>query len=82
MAIIATGKMVQQSYLANEKYKLNAKIINATFIKPLDYDLLKELIEKEYNILTIEDNVLNGGLGSMISLYLVQNNFKGKIKKT
>ena len=80
VAIIATGKMVQQSYLANEKYKLNAKIINAIFIKPLDYDLLKELIEKEYNILTIEDNVLNGGLGSMISLYLVQNNFKGKIK--
>ena len=79
-AIIATGKMVQRAYVANEKYKLNAKIINATFIKPLDYDMLKELISKDYNILTLEDNVLNGGLGSMITFFLSQNGFNGKIK--
>ena len=40
VAIIATGKMVQKAYLANKEYKLNAKIINATFIKPLDEDIL------------------------------------------
>ena len=80
VAVIATGKMVQKAYLANEKYKLNAKIINATFIKPLDYEMLDSLIEKNINILTIEDNVLNGGLGSMVTFYLAQHNFKGKIK--
>ena len=80
VAIIATGKMVQKAYLANKEYKLNARIINATFIKPLDEELLNELIKKKYNILTIEDNVLNGGLGSLISFYLIQNGFKGKFK--
>ena len=80
IAIIATGKMVQKAYLANKEYKLNAKIINATFIKPLDEDILNELIKKKYNILTIEDNVLNGGLGSLISFYLLQHGFKGRIK--
>ena len=80
IAIIATGKMVQKAYLANKEYKLNAKIINATFIKPLDEDILNELIKKKYNILTIEDNVLNGGLGSHISFYLLQHGFKGRIK--
>ncbi|MBR4671994.1 MAG: 1-deoxy-D-xylulose-5-phosphate synthase [Bacilli bacterium] len=80
VAIIATGKMVQKAYLANKEYKLNAKIINATFIKPLDEDILNELIKKKYNILTIEDNVLNGGLGSLISFYLLQHGFKGRIK--
>lgn len=80
VAIIATGKMVQKAYLANKEYKLNARIINATFIKPLDEELLNELIKKKYNILTIEDNVLYGGLGSLISFYLIQNGFKGKMK--
>lgn len=79
VAIIATGKMVQKAYLANEEYKLNAKVINATFIKPLDTKLLDKLIEEKYNIVTIEDNVLIGGLGSQISNYLLNNDFKGKI---
>ena len=79
VAIIATGKMVQKAYLANEEYKLNAKVINATFIKPLDTKMLDKLIEEKYNILTIEDNVLNGGLGSQISFYLLNHGFKGKL---
>ena len=79
VAIIATGKMVQKAHLANKQFKLNAKVINATFIKPLDEELLNKLIKGNYNILTIEDNVLNGGMGSQISFYLLRNNFKGKI---
>ena len=79
IAIIGTGKMVQKAYLANKKYKLNAKVINATFIKPLDEELLLKLIEDNYNILTIEDNILNGGLGSMITCFLAKNNYKGRI---
>ena len=79
VAIIATGKMVQKAHLANKQFKLNAKVINATFIKPLDEELLNKLIKENYNILTIEDNVLNGGMGSQISFYLLRNNFKGKI---
>ena len=79
VAIIATGKMVQKAHLANKQFKLNAKVINATFIKPLDEELLNKLIKDNYNILTIEDNVLNGGMGSQISFYLLRNNFKGKI---
>ncbi len=79
VAIIATGKMVQKAYKANKEYKLNAKVINATFIKPLDEKLLDKLIKDNYNIVTIEDNILIGGLGSQISSYLLRNNFKGKI---
>lgn len=79
IAIIATGKMVQKAYIANKKYKLNVKVINATFIKPLDEKLLLELINNKYDIITIEDNVLSGGLGSQISFFLLQNNFKGRV---
>lgn len=79
IAIIATGKMVQKAVSAKEKYNLDVKIINALFIKPLDKNYIKKLIEENYNILTIEDNVLNGGLGTLITMELQKNNFNGKI---
>ncbi len=78
VVIIATGKMVQKAALADQEYNLDATIVNATFIKPLDERLLLKLA-KENNILTIEDNVLNGGLSSLITCFLVKNKYKGNI---
>jgi 1-deoxy-D-xylulose-5-phosphate synthase len=79
VTIIATGKMVQLAYLANKTYKLDATIVNALFVKPLDEDYLDKLIKKNENILTIEDNILNGGLVSQISFYLAKKGFGGRI---
>ena len=79
VAIIATGKMVQRVVLASEKYNLRATIINATFIKPLDEDMLKDLVKQEYNIITIEDGILNGGLGSLVQAKLNDLGFKKEI---
>ena len=82
-AIIATGKMSQHAILANallNKEGIYPKLITATFIKPLDEGMLKELSEKGYDIITIEDNVIKGGLGSNILLSLNHYGFKGKFK--
>lgn len=83
VAIIATGKMVQFAIMAKEILKesnINPTIINATFIKPLDIEMLNTLMDNNYNIVTVEDNMENGGLGSMISCYLNSCNYNGKIK--
>ena len=79
VTIIATGKMVQLAVQACEKYNLNVNIVSATFIKPLDEKLLLKEIKDGNNILTIEDNVLMGGLGSQITFFLAKNNFTGRI---
>jgi len=79
IAIIATGKMVQKAVALKEKYNLNIMIINAYFVKPLDKKILKWLIDNNYDIITIEDNILNGGIGSLINSYLSNNEFKGRI---
>ena len=70
--------MVQLAMEANEKYKLNTLVIDATFIKPIDEELLLKL-KNNYSILTIEDNVLSGGLGNNITMFLIKNNFKNNI---
>ncbi|AGF56513.1 1-deoxy-D-xylulose-5-phosphate synthase [Clostridium saccharoperbutylacetonicum] len=83
VCIIATGKMVQHAMIAKDilyEKGINPMVINATFIKPIDKDLLENIKKEGYNILTIEDNILKGGLGSAIKDYLIGTDYKGKIK--
>jgi len=49
-----------------EEYGLSFSIVNARFAKPLDEDLLLEQAQSHKRIVTIEDNVLQGGFGSAI----------------
>lgn len=83
VAIIAVGKMVQHAMIARKsliKKGINPLVIGATFVKPIDIEMLKELVDKGYNIITIEDNVINGGFGSYVLMELSKLNFKGKFK--
>lgn len=73
IAVIAAGKMVQHALLAKDRLAgldINLKIINACFIKPIDKALIKQLINDGYDIVTIEDNVIHGGLGSLVLEYV------------
>ena len=56
-----------------ESEGITARVINARFVKPLDTELLNNI--KEQYIVTVEDNMLIGGFGSLIN-----NFFAGKDK--
>ncbi len=69
MTIIAIGKMVGRAVeIANilEKDGKSIEVINARFLKPIDKDTILKSIEKTKNVITIEDNILKGGLGSAL----------------
>ncbi|NFH12576.1 1-deoxy-D-xylulose-5-phosphate synthase [Clostridium botulinum] len=73
IAIIATGKMVQHAIIAREKlkeYGIKSTIVNANFIKPIDKELIKNFVKKGYKIVTVEDNVIKGGFGSLVLKYI------------
>ncbi|KEJ01141.1 1-deoxy-D-xylulose-5-phosphate synthase [Clostridium botulinum A2B7 92] len=73
IAIIATGKMVQHAIIAREKlkeYGIKSTIVNANFIKPIDKELIKDFVKKGYKIVTVEDNVIKGGFGSLVLQYI------------
>ncbi|GAB6170317.1 1-deoxy-D-xylulose-5-phosphate synthase [Clostridium carnis] len=83
IAIIAVGKMLQHAVIANrilKETKIKPLIINATFIKPLDIELLKELVDNNYDIVTIEDNMISGGFGSYVLMELMQLGFNKRFK--
>lgn len=48
------------------------------FLKPIDTELLKEVAEKYSDIMTIENGVVIGGLGSAVLEYLDENHYQNK----
>jgi 1-deoxy-D-xylulose-5-phosphate synthase len=69
VAIIAVGNAVHPSLKAAEMLKgdgINACVVNAQFIKPLDEGLIISMSERIKRIITIEENVLAGGFGSAV----------------
>jgi len=67
VAIFATGTMVQVAVeTANllKAQQIEAAVINARFIKPLDQELLLEYAGRTGRIVTLEEHVLAGGFGS------------------
>lgn len=73
VAILAVGKMVSKAMKVKEellKDGIDPLIVNACFIKPLDTNLLDNLIEDEYKIITLEDNYIIGGFGSFVLNYI------------
>jgi 1-deoxy-D-xylulose-5-phosphate synthase len=70
VAILAVGNMVMHSLKAAELLQQNgiqAEVVNARFVRPLDEDLLLDIAERHTNIVTVEDNSVIGGFGSGIA---------------
>jgi 1-deoxy-D-xylulose-5-phosphate synthase len=71
-AIIATGSMVEQVQGALpllKKKRIIPIVVNARFVKPLDYTMLKKIIRKVKTIITVEENSCHGGFGSSVFQY-------------
>ena len=79
LTIISIGKMVSRavevSNLLKEK-NINAEIINARFLKPLDEKEIISSIKKTKRVITIEDGIIHSGLASCISEIILKNKLK------
>ncbi len=65
ITIISIGKMVERAMEISEllkKENIDAEVINARFLKPLDKETILKSIEKTKKVVTIEDGILKGGL--------------------
>jgi 1-deoxy-D-xylulose-5-phosphate synthase len=55
---------------------ISAKVVNARFIKPLDETMLHELMQQGNPILTLEESMLQGGFGSAVLEFAMQNKYR------
>jgi 1-deoxy-D-xylulose-5-phosphate synthase len=70
VALLAVGAMVEQASNAAEalaKQGVDVGVVNCRFVKPLDEEMLAELARRYRVLITIEENVLQGGFGSAVS---------------
>ena len=64
-----------------QKQGLSVKVINARFIKPMDENMLHDLLSLNLPILTIEEAVLQGGFGSAVIEYAHDHGFTNTIDR-
>lgn len=84
IALIATGETVYPALQAARKLEaehgINAAVISMHTIKPLDTELLTSIAEKGSAIITVEEHMVNGGLGEACASFLLQSGFCNKFK--
>jgi len=67
--ILAVGACVQPAMEASlilEEHGLQATVVNARFVKPLDKNRIMPLALRIGKVITVEENVLAGGFGSAV----------------
>ena len=73
LTIVALGKMVPYAMEVADKLAndgIEAEVINARFVKPLDIKLIEKSLSKTNYLVTIEDNIITDGLGETIKVNL------------
>ena len=69
VAVLAVGNLVQHALGAAEILAaegIEAEVVNMRFVKPIDDGLIRLLTQRIDTIVTVEDNVIQGGFGSAI----------------
>ena len=82
LAVIGIGRGVSFArdlvQLAAE-YNISATLVDARFVKPIDKPCIKSIAQKCGRIVTIEDNVLQGGFGSTVLEILQEEGLPSQI---
>ncbi len=80
LLIVALGSTVVDAQEACRILKaqgIDAGLINARFVKPLDRELILEKIATVKKVMTVEEHVLDGGFGSAVAEMLMDNRVGG-----
>lgn len=66
-----------EEYIKDNNFNIN--LVNARFIKPIDEELLSELLSRNKDIYVYTTDILKGGLGDEILEYINKHEFTNKI---
>jgi 1-deoxy-D-xylulose-5-phosphate synthase len=83
--ILAIGSTVYPTLRVAERLEgsgIHAAVINSRFLKPLDGELICHWAKKTGKVLTVEENVLQGGFGSaVLELLQERGHFSVQVKR-
>ena len=76
IALLAVGSMVSTGEHVREKLKAEGyrcSLANGRFVKPFDRKMVSRLAERHRLIVTMEENVLQGGYGLAVTAFIHEN---------
>ena len=82
IALLAVGSMVKtaeevRSLLKEQGY--NCTLINARFVKPIDEENIREMSQEHKLLVTMEENVINGGYGEKVRTFVDNSGLDSKV---
>lgn len=87
MAILSIGAIgntvIQALKMYYEEYGTQRKIAHydMRYLKPIDNEILHQVGKKYSKIMTVEDGVISGGLGSAVLEFMADNGYTPKVKR-
>ena len=79
LSIGNTGNFVVEADKYFIKEGLDIAHFDMRFVKPIDKELLHTIFQKFDKVITIEDACLQGGFGSAVIEFMVDNNYKSEV---
>ena len=76
ICLMAVGNMLETALTTGERlkeYNIDATIVNARFVKPIDEDMICDIADEHELLVTLEENVYTGGFGEAVSRYTQMN---------
>ncbi len=70
LAILSFGALLEEAMVVAEQ--LDATLVNMRFVKPMDRKMIEKMARTHDHLVTLEDNVIQGGAGSYVNEILQQ----------
>jgi len=77
----AIGSLVFKACSELEKLGISAAHYDMRFVKPLDETMLHSIFSKFDKVITLEDGCLQGGFGSAVLEFMVDNGYTSQVKR-
>lgn len=84
VAVLTIGPMASKAAAAINRAAeegISVSHYDMIFLKPIDTEILKEVAEKNCPIITVEDGIKDGGLGSAVTEWLNDNGYDRKVTR-
>lgn len=77
------GKAIEQAEKEAQERgeKLTVAHYDMRFLKPIDTEILEEVAQRFTHVITLEDGVISGGLGSAVLEYMADKGYALKVKR-
>ena len=75
------GNIALKACEALEEQGISAAHYDMRFAKPIDEELLHSVFTRFSKVITVEDGCLQGGMGSAVLEFMVDNNYSAQVKR-